>query len=157
MIFSEFSSTHVKNGHAIVDMALENYVEMRDHVNNADYKNRRKLELKLERMFPEEFIAANPSVVATRQNQLAQADPALFANAALGLTSLDNRPKLGGISNPTLIVVGLADETTPPALSYDLHAGIDGSELIELPGVGHCPQLQNPRAFLDAVVPFLRS
>ena len=56
MIFSEFSSTHVKNGHAIVDMALENYVEMRDHVNNTDYKNRRKLELKLERMFPKEFI-----------------------------------------------------------------------------------------------------
>ena len=115
------------------------------------------LEAAIKRMFPEEFITANPSVVATRKNHLAQADPALFSNAALGLTSLDNRPKLGEISNPTLIVVGLADETTPPALSYELHAGIIGSELIELPGVGHCPQLQNPRAFLDAVVPFLRS
>ena len=56
LIFSEFSRIHVKNGHAIVKMALENYIEMRDHVNDPDYKNRRKLELKLERMFPEEFI-----------------------------------------------------------------------------------------------------
>ncbi len=56
LIFSEFSKSHVKNGHAIVDMALENYIEMRDHVNDPEYKKRRQLELKLERMFPEEFI-----------------------------------------------------------------------------------------------------
>ena len=56
LIFSEFSKLHVKNGHAIVDMALENYVEMRGHVNDPGYKKRRQLELKLERMFPEEFI-----------------------------------------------------------------------------------------------------
>ncbi|SVE39057.1 uncharacterized protein METZ01_LOCUS491911, partial [marine metagenome] len=31
-IFNAFSSTQVKNGHAIADMALENYLEMRDHV-----------------------------------------------------------------------------------------------------------------------------
>jgi kynurenine 3-monooxygenase len=56
LIFSEFSKLHVKNGHAIVDMALENYIEMRDHVNDPEYIKRRQLELKLERMFPEEFI-----------------------------------------------------------------------------------------------------
>ena len=37
-------------------MALENYIEMRDHVNDPEYIKRRQLELKLERMFPEEFI-----------------------------------------------------------------------------------------------------
>ena len=30
------------------------------------------------------------------------------------------------------------------------------SELIELPGIGHCPQLQDPEAFLNAVLPFLQ-
>jgi 3-oxoadipate enol-lactonase len=114
------------------------------------------LDAAIKRMFPEDFIARNPSVVKIRQNHLAQADPELFANAALGLTSLDNRPKLAEINNPTLIVVGLADETTPPSLSYELHAGISGSGLVELPGVGHCPQLQDPPAFLKAVVPFLQ-
>ena len=107
-------------------------------------------------MFPEDFIAQNPSIVERRQSHLLEVNPDLFANAALSLTSLDNRPKLGEINNPTLILVGLADATTPPALSYELHAGISGSDLKELPGVGHCPQLQNPSAFLKAVIPFLR-
>ena len=40
LIFSEFSKLHVKNGHAIVDMALENYIEMRDHVNDPEYLKR---------------------------------------------------------------------------------------------------------------------
>ena len=55
-IFDSFSATQVENGHAIADMAIENYREMRDHVNNIEYKNRRTLELKLERMYPGQFI-----------------------------------------------------------------------------------------------------
>ena len=88
--------------------------------------------------------------------KLKEADPQLFANAALSLTNLDNRPKLKDINNQCLIVVGLEDKTTPPDLSYELHQGISQSELIELPGIGHCPQLQDPEAFLNAVLPFLQ-
>ena len=71
--------------------------------------------------------------------------------------AIDCYKKLSEINNPTLIVVGLADATTPPALSYELKAGISGSILQELPQIGHCPQLQDPTAFLNAVVPFLNS
>jgi kynurenine 3-monooxygenase len=56
IIFNAFSSAQVENGHAIADMALENYMEMRDHVNDPKYKKRREIELKLERMFPDQFI-----------------------------------------------------------------------------------------------------
>ena len=115
------------------------------------------LDAAIKRMFPEDFIVENPSIMNRRRHYLAQADPSLFANAALALTFLDNRPKLSEINNPTLIVVGLADATTPPALSYELKAGISGSILQELPQIGHCPQLQDPTAFLNAVVPFLNS
>lgn len=55
-ILSEFSRTHVQNGHAIADMALENYLEMRDHVNDPTYIKRRELELKMEHIFPDKFI-----------------------------------------------------------------------------------------------------
>ena len=55
-IFKDFSSTQVENGHAIANMAIENYLEMRDHVNDPEYKKRRNVELKLERMFPGQFI-----------------------------------------------------------------------------------------------------
>jgi len=55
-IFNTFSFVQVENGHAIADMAIENYLEMRDHVNDTEYKKRRNVELKLERMFPGQFI-----------------------------------------------------------------------------------------------------
>ena len=107
------------------------------------------------RMFPEDFIAHNQKIVEQRKARLSDTDPNLFANAALSLVKLDNRPKLKDIDNETLVVVGLADATTPPELSHELNKGIKGSKLIELPGIGHCPQLQDPSQFLQAVKPFL--
>ena len=56
MIFSEFSKNHVPNGHAIANMALENYLEMRDFVNDPDYKIKRELEFSLENKFRDRFI-----------------------------------------------------------------------------------------------------
>ena len=113
------------------------------------------LDAAMQRMFPEPYLSSAPEVINRRREKLSEAEPALFANAALALTHLDNGPRLAEITNPTLVVVGLADETTPPALSHALAAGIPGAELIELPGIGHCPQLQAPAAFLDAICPFL--
>ena len=55
-IFDEFSNTHLKNGHAIADMAIENYIEMRDLVNDPIYLDRRNLEFELEKEFPDRFI-----------------------------------------------------------------------------------------------------
>ena len=55
-IFSEFSRTHVPNGHAIANMALENYIEMRDSVNDPLFMKRREIEFELEEKFSDRFI-----------------------------------------------------------------------------------------------------
>lgn len=55
-VFSEFSKTHVPNGHAIANMALENYIEMRDSVNDPNFKKRREIEFELEKKFSDRFI-----------------------------------------------------------------------------------------------------
>ena len=55
-IFSKFSKKHIVNGHAIADMAIENYEEMRDSVNKSTYQAQRKLEFTLEQEFPNKFI-----------------------------------------------------------------------------------------------------
>ena len=55
-IFSEYSRLQVPNGHAIADMALENYIEMRDSVNDPKYRKRRELELNLESKFWDRFV-----------------------------------------------------------------------------------------------------
>ena len=59
------------------------------------------------------------------------------------------------IHNPTLVVVGLLDTATPPALSHELATGISGAELVELAHCGHSPHIQDPDGFWQAIKPFL--
>ena len=54
-----------------------------------------------------------------------------------------------------LAVVGELDEATPPAMAHEVVAGLPNAKLVILDGLAHVPQLQAPRRFLDAVVPFL--
>jgi len=113
------------------------------------------LDTAISRLFPDDFIAANRSLVEQRKAVLRRADPAHFAGACRALAGVDLRPGLGRIANPTLVVVGLRDEATPPPLSQELAAGIEGARLVEIPHCGHSPQMQDPEAFLSAVAPFL--
>ncbi|HVY52878.1 MAG TPA: alpha/beta fold hydrolase [Devosia sp.] len=56
----------------------------------------------------------------------------------------DSRPLLGSIGVPTLIVVGEADEITPPDAAREMHNAIAGSRLEVIPGAGHFALLENP-------------
>ncbi|MEK9901878.1 MAG: alpha/beta fold hydrolase, partial [Rhodospirillaceae bacterium] len=107
------------------------------------------------RMFPEPYIAANPDVVAERKSALAAADPAAFAATARALATVEMADEIGGITNETLVMVGLDDATTPPAMSYALHSGIPGAQLVEIPDCGHCPQIQAKDAFVKSVLGFI--
>ena len=113
------------------------------------------LDVAIRRMFPEAFIAAHPGIVEERQRALERADPTCFRTACLALARLDLAPILKLIRNPTLVMVGALDQTTPPALARELARGITGATFKEIPGCGHCPQIENPRAFVDAVNGFL--
>ena len=55
-LFSDFERSRLPNTNAIAQMALENYVEMRDTVRNPTYLRRKGLALELERRFPDRFI-----------------------------------------------------------------------------------------------------
>jgi len=113
------------------------------------------LDIAIRRMFPEAFIAANPGIVAERKRALEKADAACFQAACLALAKLDFTPVLGTIRNPTLVMVGALDQTTPPALARELAAQISGAKFLEIPGCGHCPQIEKPQAFVNAVNSFL--
>lgn len=113
------------------------------------------LDAAIQRMFPPAFIEANPAIVAERREALAKADPACFRAACLALARLDFTPVLGTIRNPVLVMAGALDQTTPPALARELAARILGAEFLEIPGCGHCPQIEDPRAFVKAVDDFL--
>lgn len=54
--FALFEATQIANANAIADMALENYVEMRDTVREPKHLLRRELAFALERRLPDRFI-----------------------------------------------------------------------------------------------------
>ena len=107
------------------------------------------------RIFSEDWLAAHPEAVTERREVLLRNDPVRFAAACRALAAMDLRPELPHIQNPTLVVVGSRDAATPPTLARDLVSGIRGAKLIELPGCGHCPPLQQPAEFVAAIAPFL--
>lgn len=76
-IFTEFQDARKENTDAIADLAIDNFVEMRDLVDDEDFIQKRKLEMQLEQAFPEYFskyslVTFNedmPYAVAMRQGR----------------------------------------------------------------------------------------
>lgn len=55
-LFSRFEQLQLANANAIADMALENYVEMRDTVRDPRFALQKQLAFELERRMPDRFI-----------------------------------------------------------------------------------------------------
>lgn len=63
---------------------------------------------------------------------------------------------LPDITMPSLIVVG-ADDTPFLAASDYMAAKIPGAQKVVIPAAGHAVNIDQPKAFVDAVVPFLKN
>ena len=113
------------------------------------------VETAVRRIFTEEYLAAHPEAVEERRAVLLGIDPGSFAASCRALRDMDLLPHLGAIGNPTLVIAGSADTTTPPEMGTELAAGVRGAEFVVLDNCGHCPPLERPDAFADAVEDFL--
>ena len=54
-IFKTYESNRKKDTDAIADLAVDNFHEMKDHVNNDLFREKRNLEMALEKNFPQEY------------------------------------------------------------------------------------------------------
>ena len=84
-------------------------------------------------------------------------DASGLAHAARGmLTQCDASviEQLPGIKVPSLVVVG-ADDTPFLAASDYMAAKIPGAQKVVIPAAGHAVNIDQPQAFIDAVLPFL--
>ncbi|MEE2674471.1 MAG: alpha/beta hydrolase [Myxococcota bacterium] len=88
--------------------------------------------------------------------KLDQMDPEAFAT--LGKALFDQEPvvdRLSEIRCPTTVIVGEADAPLLPG-SQVLADKIAGAQLVIVPEAAHQPQLENPRAWFEAVEDHLR-
>jgi len=113
------------------------------------------LDTAIARMFPPAFAARHPELMAERKAALAAVDAQCFARACLALAALDLTRDAPRIANPTLVLCGALDQTTPPALARELAQLIPGARYEDIPECGHCPMLEQPALLTERVQGFL--
>jgi pimeloyl-ACP methyl ester carboxylesterase len=89
--------------------------------------------------------------VATR----ASADAVMAALAALASRG-DMTASLSAIKVPTAVIVGSQDKITPLPLSETMRSRIPGAELHIIPDAGHFSNAENPAAFNERLLSFLK-
>jgi pimeloyl-ACP methyl ester carboxylesterase len=67
----------------------------------------------------------------------------------------DSLPDLAAIACPTLVLVGEADQLTPPERAQEMAAGIRGARLVVVPASGHLSTLEQPERVNAALVEWL--
>jgi pimeloyl-ACP methyl ester carboxylesterase len=113
------------------------------------------LDTAIARMFPPAFATRHPEVIAERKTALAVVDAQCFARACVALAALDLTRDAVRIGNPTLVLCGALDQTTPPALARELSQLIPGARYEDIPDCGHCPMLEQPALLTEKLQRFL--
>jgi len=93
-IFSHYGAARIPNADAIADMALENYIEMRDSVRDPQFLLKKAIGFELERRFPGRFIPRYSMVMfhhlpyaeAQRRGEI---NRGILAGLAEGIDSVD--------------------------------------------------------------------
>jgi sigma-B regulation protein RsbQ len=81
-------------------------------------------------------------------------DPACARVFARTTFLSDNRDDLARVSVPTLVIECAQDTLAPREVGAYVQQRIDGSELVTLDAVGHCPQLSAPDTTARAIAEF---
>lgn len=87
---------------------------------------------------------------------MASAPASTYQACVEAIVTFEERANLGLIRVPVLCLVGEFDKNAPPPMMERMAAKIPGAKFVQLPGLGHLPNLENPAAFDKAVLDFLR-
>ena len=72
-----------------------------------------------------------------------------YAQVCAAIRDADFRDDLVRIAQPTLVIAGTEDSSTPPALVKETAAGIKSASFHEIANAGHLPCVEQPKAFVE--------
>jgi 3-oxoadipate enol-lactonase len=104
-----------------------------------------------ERWFGKAFLDARPDIARVFQQTVADTSVEGFVGCARAIQQLDYLPQVNRIAVPTTLVVGANDGPLPQAMQA-LQQLIAGAVLEIIPGAGHLPNIDQPRAFNAALM-----
>lgn len=108
----------------------------------------------LERWFTPKFLAANPDIARGLRTMLTRNTVAGYAGCCLALAAMDLTADARRIACPTLVVAGVEDQATPPAVARAIAAAVKGAKLVEIPDCAHISAVERPAALTAALTEF---
>ena len=112
-------------------------------------------EATLGRWFRPSFHDEHPDVVARFRAMLVSTPAEGYAACCDALASVDLTPSLAAIAAPTLVVSGSDDVVAPPDSGAALAAAIPGARQVVVRDAAHIANVEQPRAFTEAVIEHL--
>lgn len=97
----------------------------------------------------------NPAAIARMERMIRNTSADGYCGCAAALARLNYGPRLGEITQPTLVICGDQDHGAPPKNTRQMHAMIKGSRFLIVEQAGHIANIEQPAVFNAAVVKFL--
>lgn len=111
----------------------------------------------LPKLLTTETVEKRPDVVKRLREMMVGTDPEGAAAALRGMAQRQDQTSfLSRIIAPTLVLVGSEDAITPVADAELIHREIGGSRLRIIENAGHVSNMEQPEAFNQALLKFVR-
>lgn len=108
------------------------------------------------KLFAPASLEKRSNLTAIQRDIILKTSPEGMAAALRGMAvRSDFRSQLAKIAVPTLVIVGEHDEISTVDEMRSIAAGIPDAKFVVIPQAGHMSPLEEPDAFLAALVPFL--
>ncbi|MHA1149423.1 MAG: alpha/beta fold hydrolase [Promethearchaeota archaeon] len=116
---------------------------------------KKKPEKMIEKMIPTSFMTPPPKEVTDEFIKLSlKTDHEAGLSAIHYCLTRNLEPELPKIKVPTLVISSEHDQKDLRRATLQIHKLIPNSILIDIPNTGHLPFIENPAAFLKAIVDF---
>lgn len=128
-----------------------------DRIRNAREKGlAAAVEGTMERWFSKEFRERAPDSIARMRKMFLNTQAEGFLGCCAAIRDMDLRDTHARITAPTLVIVGRKDPATPPAAGEEIRNRIKGAKLAPL-DAAHISNIEQPQAYIDTVIGFLKS
>jgi 3-oxoadipate enol-lactonase len=113
------------------------------------------VESTLARWFTEPYRNSRKDVMQRIGNDIRNTPVAGFAGCCHAISKVDYLDRLKEIKVPALVIVGEQDHGTPPEAARAIQQALPGSELKIIPSAAHLSNVEQDKAFNEAMLGFL--
>ncbi len=110
----------------------------------------------LERWFTRRFRTERADDLAGWRAMLTRTPVAGYLGCCAALAGTDLRDSTAGLTQPTLVLAGDADGSTPPDLVREVADSIVGARFELIRGAGHIPNVEKPEAVAALIATFMQ-